>query len=384
MKMNKYKLKKGTKALIYLTACALNNKTADHNIFKNESFEELAALAHRHTIGAIFSIASEKADKENKCLTEAQIRKVNSIRAAALKRRVLFDMERERLMKLLEDNDIWYCPLKGIILQDFYPMYEMREMSDNDILFDMSKRTLLKSIMLNEGYTLEDHGVTNHDLYTKEPVYNFEFHTRLFMHTFSTRFTDYYDPIFKKLIKYNKKSERRLSDDDFYIYMIAHAYKHYYEGGTGLRSLTDTYIYNLAKDKTLNRKYIRNECKKLGILEFEQLSRRVSRIFSDPDLVFSRLQKLGYKEREFLSYISFTGSYCTKEDFIKSRLKKHGSKKKYVLSRLFPDENYYKEAHPHLYKNKYLIPAFLIYRAGRMLVKNRSEIIKEIKLIINN
>ena len=385
MKMNKYKLKKGTKALIYLTACALNNKTAVYNKFKNDSFDDLAALAHRHTIGAIFSIASEKANKENKYLTESQLRKANSIRAAALKRRVLFDMEREKLMKLLENNDIWYCPLKGIILQDLYPLYEMREMSDNDILFDQSKRSLLKKIMLKEGYTIEDHGVTNHDMYTKEPVYNFEFHTRLFMHTFSTRFTDYYDSIFKKLIKNDKKkSERRLSDDDFYIYMIAHAYKHYNEGGTGIRSLTDTYIYNLVKGKCLDRKYIRKECTKLGINEFEQISRRVSGIFRDPDKVFPRLAKLGDKEREFLSYISFTGSYCTKEDFIKSRLKRSGSKKKYILSRLIPDKNYYKEAHPYLYKNKYLIPFFLIYRVGNMLLTNKGEIMREIKIILKS
>lgn len=36
----------------------------------------------------------------------------------------------------MEQRGIWYLPLKGIILKEFYPSVGMRQMSDNDILFD--------------------------------------------------------------------------------------------------------------------------------------------------------------------------------------------------------------------------------------------------------
>lgn len=37
--------------------------------------------------------------------------------------------------------------------------------------------------------------------------------------------------------------EKHFSREDFYIYLVAHEYKHYFLGGTSLRSLADTYIY---------------------------------------------------------------------------------------------------------------------------------------------
>ncbi len=375
------KLKKGTKILLYLTACALNNKKHTKDITEEQG-RRLLSLSHRHTTGALTAIAIESNESHKKTLSNEQINKWKSVRAAAVKRRVLFDMERERLFKISEKEGIWYCPLKGIILQDMYPYYEMPAIYDNDILFDEKKRDKLKEIMLSEGYTLEDHGVTNHDLYTKAPVYNFEFHTRLFMHTFSTRFTGYYENVKKKL----QKDECRdfgyhFNDEDFYIYITAHAYKHYKEGGLGIRTLADSYIYNLKKND-LDRKYISNECKKLGIDSFEKIIRRVAfKLFKDPDKTYANIAALTEKEKEILSYVSFTGSYCTKEDFIKSRIKRSGSKGKYVLRRLVPDINYYKEAHPILYKNKIFIPAFLLYRAGKLLVNNRKTIVKELNIL---
>ena len=380
------RLKKGTKSLIYILACSLHGQKPEFKKMTkiiDDDRDKLFSLAHRHTVGAMTAIALRSSDDYKLKFTQDEIKKWESIQGAALKRRVLFDTERERLLSLLEKIEIRSCPLKGVIMQDLYPGYEMREMSDNDILIDESNRYDLKKLMLEEGYTLEDHGVTNHDMYTKEPVYDFEFHTRLFMHTFSTRFTSYYDSIWKKLIKAPGKDKIYImNDEDFYIYMTAHAYKHYKEGGTGLRSLTDAYIYNLKKYDSLDREYIHQECKKLGIISFEKTLRILSyKLFSDPDKVFENIAALNDKEKEMLSYISFTGSYCTKEDFISSRIKRSGSKVRYILNRLIPDENYYKEAHPFLYRNKMLIPSFLVYRAGKMLITNRTNVLKELRIL---
>ena len=376
------KLKKGTKLLLYLSGCALNGKKAEIIFLNSEQDNTLLFLSHRHTIGALTAIALENTEAYKKSFSEDQKRKWMSVKGAAVKRRVLFDMERNRILKLLEAGQIWYCPLKGIILQDYYPSYEMREMSDNDILFDEKRRQALKTIMYSEGYVLEDHGVTNHDMFTKKPVYNFEFHTKLFMHTFSTRFTDYYDDIKCKLIKDGENSfGYHFSTEDFYIYITAHAFKHYNEGGMGIRSITDAYIYN-RKFQEMDRDYISKECKKIGIDSFEKLLRRVAfKLFNDPSKTYKNIAGLTTKEKEFLSYISYTGSYCTKEDFIKSRIKRNGSKANYIFNRLFPDINYYKEAHPYLYRNPAYIPFFLLYRAGKAFVRDRKKIIHELGVI---
>ena len=53
-----------------------------------------------------------------------------------------------------------------------------------------------------------------------------------------------------------------MSDEDFYIYITSHAYKHYSGSGTGLRTLMDFYAYLNAKGDTFNLDYIWTECKK--------------------------------------------------------------------------------------------------------------------------
>ena len=69
-------------------------------------------------------------------------------------------------------------------------------------------------------------------------------------------FYHYYKHIEEKLLKANEKSYKRLfSDEDFYIYMTAHSYKHYSVGGTGLRSLLDSFVFVKEKGKHLNWDY---------------------------------------------------------------------------------------------------------------------------------
>lgn len=65
-------------------------------------------------------------------------------------------------------------PLKGSILKDWYPKFGMREMADNDILFDASKRKEVKAIFQGRGYTVKEYDKSNHDAYEKPPIYNFE------------------------------------------------------------------------------------------------------------------------------------------------------------------------------------------------------------------
>lgn len=91
------------------------------------------------------------------------------------------DTERHQLEKEFAKNGIWYMPLKGSILKDWYHKFGMREMADNDILFDEKKRNDVKQIFQNRGYTVESYGKINHDAYEKPPIYNFEMHVELYL-----------------------------------------------------------------------------------------------------------------------------------------------------------------------------------------------------------
>ena len=387
-------LKRTSKKLLYLLACALNEKTPEIKTISETDSDRLFSLAHMHGVTSMVAHAITSQEDHDSIFKKSNLEKWKKAADSAFKKRALLDMERSIILLDMDRLGIWYCPLKGIIIQDLYPEYGMREMADNDILFDESRREEVIKYMQSHGYSLDFEGVTNHDEFVKEPVYNFEFHTRLFMHTFSTVFTDYYDRVRDRLLKDDDKEfGYHFSDDDFYIYFTAHAYKHYKEGGTGFKTLTDFFVLNKKYAESLDRTYISRELNILGISEFEGSMRLLSeKLFKDPDNIFHEISNLSDKEKELLAFISRSGAYGTDEQRVKEKVarvtgaedgKLTGTDRlKYFASRLFPDMNYYKEAHPFLYKNKALIPFFVVFRAAYRPVVNRRKLLEELRTVL--
>ena len=90
------------------------------------------------------------------------------------------DMEMDALFAELDAAGIWHMPLKGTVLQHLYPVYGMRQMSDHDILFDATRADDVRAIMEGLGFGTAYFGTSDHDVYHKEPMCNFEMHRSLF------------------------------------------------------------------------------------------------------------------------------------------------------------------------------------------------------------
>ena len=278
-------------------------------------------------------------------------------------------------------NSIWYLPLKGAVLKNYYQKPGMREYSDYDILFDKTKSDKVKDIMLSLGFKME-HDDTGHDIvFFKKPVLNFEMHTHLFGIGHEPIMNNYYDNIFDRL---RKDSDNRfgyhMSNEDFYIYMMAHEFKHYSTNGTGLRSLIDTYVFT--SSVKMDYEYIENELVKLGIAEYEKQSNALSKkLFSG--------EPLNDEDKRMLEYIISSGTYGTIGNGIEHTLEKNGgSKIKYALNRFFvpirksnPRYLSFSKMYPKFYKNKLLIcllPFYRTYRAinNKMFGRELNELIK--------
>ena len=63
-------------------------------------------------------------------------REFDQAKKKAIRKLSLFEIERSAVFGELEKAGIWYLPLKGIVLGEYYPKTAMREMSDNDIFCD--------------------------------------------------------------------------------------------------------------------------------------------------------------------------------------------------------------------------------------------------------
>lgn len=362
--------------MLYLTSCALNSAIPDIKKIEETDLKKLFDICQFHSLTGIVYMALESAGADLPGYWKESESK-------AIRKVILLDAEREKIFAFMEKSGIWYMPLKGVILKEYYPKIGMRQMSDNDILYDIKFREQLKDFMLQNGYQAEgDYKLSYHDEYLKAPVYNFEMHTKLFS-DINDVFSLYFSDVKSKLLKDSDNNFGfHFTDEDFYIYITAHEYKHFSLGGTGLRSLADIYVYLKEKGDNLNRSYIDNELEKLGIKDFEQKSCELSKkIFGSVTL-----PELTPDEKEHLEYYFFSGTYGTFEHRIKNQMQKHIQKTgnitkfSYIMSRIFPDLSYYKLYYPYAYKHKILIPFAWTARLFKGIIHRRKKIKSELKV----
>ena len=279
------------------------------------------------------------------------------------------------LVKEMEQAGIWYMPLKGSVLQAVYPRYGMRQMSDNDILYDAAGQKKLACLMQKRGYETEMCGKSNHDVFMKPPVYNYEMHTSLFGKFSGSAFYGYYSGIKEKLLRDKPDGYGyHFTDEDFYIYMTAHTYKHYNQSGVGLRSLADAYVYLNAKGQDMDLAYIARETKKLGMAEFDsQLRALAEKLFCNPS---PGGVSLSAQEEATLSFFVGSGAYGTTKFYVQNRMRElqpegedsiWKGRLRFIWRRLFPTMEWYENYEPFVAKHKILIPFFLVYRLFRRL-----------------
>ena len=351
--------------IAWLCACAVNGKIPDRDRIDGMDLSAVYQSAERHLLKGITAIALESAGVRNEEFTQAL--------GKAVRKTAAMDLERARILDALEKAGIWYMPMKGSVLQDLYPRIGMRQMADNDILYNESRTEDILPLMESLGMETDPHnGRGVHDHYYKKPVCSFEMHRKLFDQSQEKTLADYYRDVKSRLVRDpGKEFGFHFREEDFYVYMIAHEYKHYSGGGTGLRSLLDIYVYNMKKGDTLDREYVEGELEKLGLTEFEKRNRDLA------DHLFGE-GEIGENDREMLDYILSSGTYGTIGNRVKNRMERYGNgplqKVRYILGRIFLPLDTVRSAFPVFIRYPVLLPFLPFYRVIRGLVNRRSKL----------
>ena len=345
--------------IIYLAGCAMNQIVPDRMFIEDMELDKITTVAIHHTISSMISFALESAGVRVEVLAEQKNKAIRKV--------MLLDNERQRIFRKMDEAGIWYVPLKGVLLKEMYPIYGMRQMADNDILFDKRYGKEVKSIFQASGYMIENFNNGNHDVYQKDPIYNYEMHRTLFDSSFPV-FSEYYTQLEKKYLWDNKDVSyaRHMDVNDAYVYIVAHIYKHFTLSGTGIRSLMDIYMYNQHCKKQMDREYIREQCKMLGILEYEEKARMIAyKLFEQPLTDYSILTK---EEQEYVEYYFTSGTYGTLNQRMQNEIHKlelEGIKHAeavYIFRRLFPSVSWFRKHYMILDKCPFLIPFYGIIR----------------------
>lgn len=381
-------MEKTSERLIYLMACSLQGTKPEEALLANIDMEALLRLAKAHSVSAMVCMALEQTDEFQHAAETTRLKWLDS-KNKAVRKNMLLDAERHQLEKEFAEHGIWYMPLKGSILKDWYPKFGMREMADNDILFDASKRKEVKAIFQGRGYTVKGYNKSNHDEYEKPPIYNFEMHVSLFHGTYK-ELTEQYENVKERLLPVDGAAYQfAFTPEDFYVFVLAHAHKHYSVSGTGVRTLADIYIMNQKLGGTLNWEYVDSELQGLGIFSYERESReQAQKLFGSAELPTEA--NLSEAEQQMLAYYLGASTYGTIENRTLHKMQKlqpdggaitAHTKRKYLLSRIFPGREWCKACAPTVYKYPVLLPFFWVWRLVYRGITNRKKVTQEIKAL---
>ncbi len=259
-----------------------------------------------------------------------------------LRKTLCYAEERKQLFSDFDRAGIYYIPLKGIVIGPFYPVPNAREFADNDILVS-GEPDEVDEIFRSRGFDKTSSGPV-HDVYQKEPFYNFEIHHTLFdkgVHDL---------PIFEKiwdraLPDGEGTCAYHFSEADFYVYQLAHFQKHYFGGGAGLRSFVDFYLID-RRISDESRPEIDQAVREAGLEDFQAFCCHTTYALFEGDPC-----EIG---KDDLDYIASSCSYGSLEHMVRNQVGRVG-KRSYLFHRIFPPYRTMKTIFPFVR----VVPIFL-------------------------
>lgn len=282
----------------------------------------------------------------------------------------------EKLSVEFEKENICFILLKGSLIKHLYPETNLRSNTDIDILikkvdFEKAKNVLLK-------YSFQ---TSNFDMNKKYDVPFFKKSLNIELHTSLTPFNyvhyDYFTQAFNKAHTINNsKCHYEMSNEDFYIYVVYHIYKHFISGGVGIRYLLDIFLIN--KNMTFNQAYVKAELKKLKLKKFNDTLIELSEMFFGE-------KKSDKKLDELANYIFVSGAHGKISLYDIAKFNGIGTKDNSYFNNSF---NYYSKAwfigkenmsikYPILKKYGFLLPFCYIHKGFYTLFFNKKALKRE-------
>lgn len=306
------------------------------------NLDKLLKLAKKNAISAIlYSAIGDKFDGElaNKLSKDY---KMSVVRNAEQ------ELEIQRIQKDFTDNNIDFILLKGTHLKKLYPTPELRFMVDMDVLVRSKDKEKAMEIIASHG--LKKKMESDKDVaFIKEPFLTVEVHRSLF-HPKNDFYKSFLD-VWEKAEKISD-NEYKMSDNDLYVYTLAHLCEHYLEAGSLFRPCMDLYL--LTKNCELDFEYINSRFEEMGILKF-----------ANNILALTKCMFEGAEKDETLelmeNYVVFGAPVKNAEEASRLAIA-NDSKLKRLVTKLFPNYKSMVLRYETLKTLPFLLPVFWIIR----------------------
>ncbi|MDR0890031.1 MAG: nucleotidyltransferase family protein [Oscillospiraceae bacterium] len=329
-------------------------------------YVQILQIAKRHGVSNMLYYAAKSLP-----IDAQMLQALKKITYAAAARENIQSRELQALLIAFARENVSALPLKGSCIKHLYPSADMRYMSDTDLLIRPEQARAVRSCMEALGYRVEKFDAGSTDLYTSAHAMHYELHRCVADEGHSEETVRFLSSLLD--IAQPGESALALSPEAHYAYILCHMIKHFIYGGTGMRSVLDVYIcrekwkMDAAKREAL--------LQKLGIASFEENVYNLALTWFAEGQADERLQEMG-------DYILHSGVFGTEPARVEDRLlMQKGSRKTYLLRRLFPNPSVMRREYPILKKLPVFLPFFWIWRVIAAGLLRRKKISAELRAV---
>lgn len=282
---------------------------------------------------------------------------------------VLQDEQLKHITSEFESAHIRNMPLKGSILRAMYPSPELRTSSDIDILYDEENRSKVEKIFAAFGYQPGEEEAKDIS-YKKPPLVNIEMHHSL-MGDHPEIEGDFADVWDRCHTVDGSDYSYEMTDEDFYVYMIVHAAKHYLMGGIGIRFVADAFVFLRARGENMDMQSVENKLKKHKCSTFNRKITELAYHWFANGASDETTEALG-------DFICGCGIFGNAENRVANQIANGGSG--FILRRIFPSYTTMCCYFPKLENHGILLPYYWAKRIVNSAFKRNTKFFDEAKI----
>ena len=272
----------------------------------------------------------------------------------AIRRVAILEAETESIRNALEQSEIDFILLKGAVIRPLYPAAFMRVSGDIDVLVrSQDLRRAEAALQEQLGFSVTSEGA-HHDHVTSPSGYHVDLHFILTERVCPAKAI--LDTVWDHCTPFPGKTHEFVMEDAFfYLFHMYHASSHFRFGGCGIRPVLDTWILTHRTNFEASERRSLLEAAALG--PFAKAIEALAEAWFSDALLSEDLNPVS-------QYILSGGLYGGRQRIAAVQAQR-GSRKAYILRRLFPPRQSLKTAYPVLRR----IPVLLPFCWGHRLIK---------------
>lgn len=283
-----------------------------------------------------------------------------------------------RLCMALNEADVPYALLKGLICRSLYPHPDHRASADEDLFILPEHRERCEAVLLAQGLTCGDSGEVESKWSDAASGLAIELHMRLFSNDYAAerRMNAYFSGAAARceFETISGVPVRTFAPQDHFLLLVCHALKHFHYSGFGLRTLSDMGLFATRYGARFDWSEIRNMLEDVGGMVFcnHVLHICQTQFVYDP-VAAGYLPEITGSDEALLADVLDAGIYgqstmsrMHSANIVLQNLKTdgQGSGRGGVLHALFPPRAALTSRYPVLKRTPALLPAVWLARIG--------------------